>query len=182
MKTLINIVTALLITLSACNSETFISEATIEKKAEEIVSTMSQFPKDEIYLTSPLGNYRLLVMCMANDKEIIPSKTLNIYNQIDWMGFEERDLLLVEVRADTIHSVLGKKSGGAFPTTVWKRYEHANSQSAIRDKSNCINDFDFILIGKDMTMKKRWEKFVSFENLYAIIDAMPMRQYEMKAQ
>jgi len=42
------------------------------------------------------------------------------------------------------------------------------------------SSFGFVLIGKDGTVKHRKSEPVSEEELYAIIDAMPMRRREMK--
>lgn len=45
--------------------------------------------------------------------------------------------------------------------------------------SNGAN-FEVILIGKDGSVKKRKTELMSTDGLFAIIDAMPMRQSEMK--
>ena len=42
------------------------------------------------------------------------------------------------------------------------------------------NDFIVLLIGKDGTAKKRLEEPITPADLFALIDAMPMRQQEMK--
>lgn len=42
------------------------------------------------------------------------------------------------------------------------------------------NEFTIILIGKDGEEKYRTSNFFSAENLFTIIDAMPMRKAEMK--
>jgi hypothetical protein len=41
-------------------------------------------------------------------------------------------------------------------------------------------DFTVALIGKDGTEKERWKRAVRSENLFALIDDMPMRQQEMR--
>ena len=40
--------------------------------------------------------------------------------------------------------------------------------------------FTVLLIGKDGTEKGRWHEPVSVEELFTLIDTMPMRQREMK--
>jgi hypothetical protein len=45
--------------------------------------------------------------------------------------------------------------------------------------SNGAN-FEVILIGKDGGVKKRKTELMSTDGLFAIVDAMPMRQSEMK--
>jgi hypothetical protein len=37
-----------------------------------------------------------------------------------------------------------------------------------------------VLIGLDGTVKRRWESLPEAEDLFSIIDAMPMRQRELK--
>jgi hypothetical protein len=53
-------------------------------------------------------------------------------------------------------------------------------QSFLRKKFNIVNDFIFILIGKDGTFKLRAEKPVSSDGLFSLIDSMPMRKEEMR--
>ena len=40
--------------------------------------------------------------------------------------------------------------------------------------------FCIFLIGKDGEEKRRWESMVGFGVIFSVIDAMPMRQREMK--
>jgi hypothetical protein len=40
--------------------------------------------------------------------------------------------------------------------------------------------FTLVLIGKDGTEKQRWDRAIQGENLFALIDEMPMRQQEMR--
>ena len=42
------------------------------------------------------------------------------------------------------------------------------------------SDFQAVLIGKDGGVKARWAEPVSLNALYELIDAMPMRQREMR--
>lgn len=44
----------------------------------------------------------------------------------------------------------------------------------------CGEQNEFILIGKDASIKKRWKDTFSVEDLFQTIDAMPMRQFEMR--
>ncbi|WP_299290468.1 DUF4174 domain-containing protein [uncultured Mucilaginibacter sp.] len=73
-------------------------------------------------------------------------------------GLKERDIL--------VHEVIGLKANEA----LFKKYK-ASAQG-----------FTFILIGKDSGEKLRSNQPVSLEKLYRLIDAMPMRQEEMKRQ
>ena len=74
----------------------------------------------------------------------------------DAAGLKERDI--------QVHEVIGLKPNEA----MFKKYK-ASAQI-----------FTFILIGKDGGKKIRSHEPVNLEKLYQIIDAMPMRQAEMK--
>jgi hypothetical protein len=41
--------------------------------------------------------------------------------------------------------------------------------------------FEAVLFGKDGSVRMRWQRPVSLNDLFAVIDAMPMRQREMRA-
>ena len=73
-------------------------------------------------------------------------------------GLKERDIL--------VHEIIGLKANEA----MFKKYKAT------------AKGFTFILIGKDGGEKLRSNEAVGLEKLYAIIDAMPMRQEEMKRQ
>ncbi len=54
------------------------------------------------------------------------------------------------------------------------------NETIFRSRKVSKNDFKFILIGKDGNEKLNTNKLVSLNELYNIIDAMPMRQSEMR--
>ena len=100
-------------------------------------------------LDAPLGEDRILVICSPDDIAIKSQ-------QIDWAGYEERHITIVEVRQGKLQN------------------------SRIRDIAQCDNKREYILIGKDQTRKKRWDEYPTNDDLYATIDAMPMRRFEMR--
>lgn len=54
-------------------------------------------------------------------------------------------------------------------------------QSLLRRKYDVpVDDFEFILIGKDGTVKLRTKKPVLSRELFGLIDSMPMRKEEMR--
>ncbi len=132
---------------------------------------------------APLGEYRILALCLQNDAEIIAGRTVSHATLHDWEGYAERDLILVEIRKNTIHSLVGKatKQVNEKAITSWTRTAHVDSDR-LRRVANCQREWDWVLIGKDTTVKKRWRNFVVSEDLYETIDAMPMRRYEMKTR
>jgi len=53
-------------------------------------------------------------------------------------------------------------------------------QSFLRKKFEVIDDFVFILVGKDGTVKLRATQPVLSDDLFSLIDSMPMRKEEMR--
>ena len=59
-------------------------------------------------------------------------------------------------------------------------YDVSNTAAAKQWKVSSKTPFTFILVGKDGGEKMRTDTVVSTAQLFAIIDAMPMRKNEMK--
>lgn len=79
---------------------------------------------------------------------------------------EERDLLLIGILSD-----------GSSP--LEQHLDKVDGQE-MRDRFNSPEKFQAILLGKDGTVKRRDEIPVSPEMIFQEIDAMPMRQREMR--
>jgi len=95
------------------------------------------------------------------------------YDRLDWDGFAERHLRVFEVQDTTLYLV--QRDG-----VSWRRVEQSSSADALRRRANCRGDLDFVLIGKDGGEKMRWQESLPRRPLFDTIDAMPMRQYEMR--
>ena len=86
----------------------------------------------------------------------------------DPAGIKDRDLLIFHVDGDEV-SFIGKSSHPAL------------SAQRLRNRYDIGEDeFRYILIGKDGGVKLNKKEFVPNKDLYSIIDAMPMRQREMR--
>lgn len=119
------------------------------------------------------GDLRILVAC-PSDKYAID----RISPKMDWEGFYERDLELVTVSEK-------------FPNVYLTYFVDGN---VLRDplvgeyverivkRSKCDQETSFVLIGKDGGVKRRWTGQLSITDLFQMIDAMPMRQYEMRTR
>ena len=131
---------------------------------------------------SPLGEQRVLVICLPESATIESSLTDPFYTSIDWDGFKERDLEILEFRKQTSHLVKEHRRAEAVPralvTHAW--YHTTESHKKIGTTTKCDNKLEYVLIGKDKTVKKRWGLFPSNDDLYSTIDAMPMRQIEIR--
>jgi len=85
-------------------------------------------------------------------------------------GIKDRDLLVVEVPAQGEAKVGGE---------TMKQEEARELRSAF---SVADDAFAVILIGRDGSEKARWTEPVSAQEIFGKVDAMPMRQDEVKAK
>lgn len=83
-------------------------------------------------------------------------------------GLKERDLVVIEVVGATLRTSAGRAEG---------------SPQALRARFRLPADrFRVILVGKDGDAKFSGAKPIAADRLFGIIDAMPMRQDEMRGQ
>lgn len=80
---------------------------------------------------------------------------------------EDRNIIVIELLK------VGRSMMAELPLTD-------EQQSFLRKQFEAVNDFIFILIGKDGIVKLRAEQPVLSDNLFAMIDSMPMRKEEMR--
>jgi hypothetical protein len=114
----------------------------------------------------------LLVFAPSRDAERMQTQAERIAEARD--GFVERDLVVVEVVADGPSRAQPTPSDHAEPITD-------ASAEALRERFAVPPDaFAVVLVGKDGTEKRRSELPLAAPDLFATIDAMPMRQREMK--
>ena len=116
-----------------------------------------------------LNNYhwqnRIVLLYKNGDQEALEQQKNMIL--ADEEGIKERHLLIFIVEENTIHQLF---SDARFET----------SRSVENYNKGADNTLQFVLIGKDGGMKMRESGTVSLKQLYAVIDAMPMRRSEMR--
>ena len=137
---------------------------------------------DKEVLHDPLGQSRLLVICLPNDRELSGDEKSFIY-KTDWEEFAERDLLLIGLNKKTAFNFLAQDHPNDTDITgLTSQYIYRSpiGANAIRKRVACAHDFEMILIGKDTGVKARWKNDFSQEDLFSRIDAMPMRRFEMR--
>lgn len=122
----------------------------------------------EAQYANPLGQNRLLIACQKIDAPF--------YQTLDWKGFEERDLLMIELTSEESYIV----SQGLIPRSETTIKQSLFDDTKLRDRVICKSATDFVLIGKDTGIKKRWNELPSLVDIYNTIDAMPMRRFEMR--
>jgi Domain of unknown function (DUF4174) len=82
-------------------------------------------------------------------------------------GLRERDVVLIELVGSQVDTVIGP--------------ECSQSAKGLRARySLALDGFSILLVGKDGGVKLRSDEPVSVDALLALIDAMPMRQREMR--
>ena len=124
-------------------------------------------------LDDPLGMHRLLVLCLLKNDRVSAVDVAELYEDTNWTSFAERDLYYIELYRDAAYIVA--------PETHSKRKRiRLRADMALRQESNCENDFEAVLIGNDGSQKRRWAGKLSFQDLFATIDAMPFRRFEMR--
>jgi len=117
----------------------------------------------------PLGTDRILVACHGSSSDAL----LGIKPVMDWSGFEDRDLVFLMQENDAIYTLT--KTG--LPTRL-----RSISVAQIKSDAECSAGKVYTLIGKDGGVKRRWTDTLSIDDLFHNIDAMPMRQFEMRTR
>ena len=112
-----------------------------------------------------LGYNRIVILCNGSWTS----------QKIDRDEFSERDITMVEINDGFTDYVSGSLEGKLHFTPL------AGAERLIR-RTACKTDKEFVLIGKDTGVKKRWEDTLPIDDLFQTIDAMPMRQYEMRTR
>ena len=125
---------------------------------------------------SPLGKDRILAVCLPQKNDI--KTLLQFYKSVNWDEFSARQLVVVEVSTRIVKSVSVDDYSEAELGNGGSHHHDFNNK--LRRKVGCKTDLEFVLIGKDTGVKKRWKESVPQGELFEVIDAMPMRQYEMR--
>ena len=110
---------------------------------------------------------RILIIFSPDAENDQLKKQQNIFSK-NTSALKERDLVLFEILP----------TNGENP-----RQKQMNQQEveSLRDHYNIDNEeFKLLLIGKDGGVKEVFNEVVAMENINKVIDAMPMRQREMR--
>lgn len=111
---------------------------------------------------------RILLLFADDESQAILQKQIAYYQKAK-EGYFERDLVVCLVLKDKIKNL--------------NNIQIQDNPHAIRKQYRVdYQNFTIILIGKDGTEKKRSNTLLENSELFAIIDAMPMRQTEKKGK
>lgn len=150
----LTIITSIIISLSLA--------PLVQANLSQASAQMSQFN-----LSSHQWKNRILLVFAPSDENVNYQQQVQLFKQ-QQQGLNERDLLLVTVL----------RQGTSYSNE--QPIDRA-SAAKLRQKFN-INDNDFrvILVGKDGGAKSQDSEVVQVETIFRQIDAMPMRQQEMR--
>jgi len=131
-----------------------------------LVFLFSSFYAQSQALSSRQWKNRVLLIMSENPNDPLVKQQVSLFSK-DAEEMKERKLLLMQV----------------FP-----EFYLMGGDSAIRrtsgevyfDYKSAKKSFEMVLIGLDGEEKMRRAELIRPQDLYAIIDAMPMRRYEMK--
>ena len=113
-------------------------------------------------------NRVLLVFAPASDDVALAEQTANLSGR--GAGLSTRDLVVWQLVNDKSAYINGEANASLSSQLF---YDYFSVKEA---------DFTVILLGKDGTIKLRQTQPVTSNRLFALIDAMPMRQREMHEQ
>ncbi len=108
---------------------------------------------------------RLLILRVERFDQVTLARQKSLLRE-DPRGLEDRDLVAFAVTADAVAPIVGAAPDA--PPNL--RIVRARPQRG----------FQAVLIGKDGTVKAQWSRPVTLADLFAAIDAMPMRRREME--
>ncbi|BAZ12659.1 hypothetical protein NIES4071_44910 [Calothrix sp. NIES-4071] len=148
---------------------TLIASAIISLMAPVTQVNLSQasIHMSEFNLASHQWRNRILLVFAPNSQNVSYQQQVQLFKQHQ-QGLNERDLLLVTV----LEQGTSYSNEQAIDTA---------SAAKLRQKFKISdNDFRVILVGKDGGAKRQDSNVVQAETIFREIDAMPMRQQEMR--
>jgi hypothetical protein len=94
--------------------------------------------------------------------------------------FADRDMVVIHGFGGTGRGAV-QSSVESFSGGEWQRQPIApGAEQELRDRYGSGSEFEVILVGKDGGVKLRSDEPVAAEELFALIDSMPMRRREMQ--
>lgn len=122
---------------------------------------------------------RLVVICSQKDGFRQNAFAADYLENIDRDGFKERDIMLLQILKKPRTGILAILM---TPEPHLQLISDPDMVELISEKADCDSGQNSIaLIGKDGGLKKIWRGYAPYnDSLFSVIDAMPMRQHEMR--
>lgn len=138
-------------------------------RTADLGARMEARPGGKTLLDSVRMNERLLVVSVPSALE--PKLSMQMAK---WSGevdeFAVRDLRIVHLIGSRGGRVAGRPLDGAAVRDLREEWSASGRR------------FEVLLVGKDGTVKERFEAPVDGQSIYALIDAMPMRKAELRTR
>ena len=137
-----------------------------KKSAQEVATSLKSNT-----MTS-LNGYKWkkrLLLVFAPKEDPAYQKQMQLFKQ-QQVGLNERDLLIVQLLVEGTSRIDSQPIDSVLAAQIRERFEVEQQ------------DFQVILVGKDGTTKRRDRSLVPPEVIFGQIDAMPMRQQEMRSR
>lgn len=126
----------------------------------------STYALDAAQLMSALTWQKRVLLVFAPDADHVTfQRQQSILAAID-AGLGERDMTVIQAFADG-HVLIGEQGHAQSATGFYHRFAVDS------------NEFRVILVGKDGTVKLDRDSAVTGDDLFTLIDSMPMRRFEM---
>lgn len=140
-----------------------------------VSSAMADAPSDSVdfRLDAHRWEHRLLLVFASSDRADSLEKQEDRFEGHD-AGFRDRDLLLLTITGEatgTLREAPGTEPRRLTEAAVGRLYDHFGVP---------VEAFRVVLVGKDGTEKHRDAEPVTVRSVFDTIDAMPMRQREMR--
>jgi len=128
-------------------------------------------------------NNRLLIVCEESRGQGDPPIISAQYDEAswDWGGYLDRKLILVWLTPDDAMSWNPVPNPDPNKVATLMMRFHAEDKTQLIPRTDCVTGRSHVsLIGLDGEIKRVWEDAVSNDDLFALIDAMPMRAEELR--
>lgn len=122
---------------------------------------------EEISLTQFQWENRLLIIFAKNRDHETYKSQMKSFSAVEEQ-LKERDVVIISIFAEGCSTINGNKITGSSASKIAERFEGSTQTNSI------------FLIGKDGGVKLRKPGFLEPEDLFQVIDRMPMRQREMR--
>jgi hypothetical protein len=134
-----------------------------------VAATSDRSQGVEFRLSDYQWQHRILLVFAPSTGSSDYQQQMQIW-QADQAGVDDRDLKLVEVLGTGESQVDGQSISAASADGLRRQFGVS------------VEEFAVVLVGKDGTEKQRSQAPMDLAMLYRTIDAMPMRQQEMRSQ
>ena len=112
-------------------------------------------------------NDRLILLLVEDEENDLFQKQLRAF-RTEADGMQDRKLVVYQIRSNAYTKGLKPAKEWKSATTVYSSYKKSTAP------------FELLLIGLDGGIKLRQSTFLSTQDLFAIIDGMPMRRAELR--